>query len=215
MKKSILIFPAFVLFACSAPKIYTAAGFNSSKANAKIVAILPAEVNIQLRPNEANNINAETLKEQSIKTGYNFQEKVYTWFLDKQSKYHYSVSFQDVSLTNSKIKNAGITYEDLKYKDKSEIAKLLGFDAVIQTKISSEKPMSEAASIAIQVLFDPFGGGATNKVEAIINIYDGPTGTLLWTYDYSAAGNIGSSTSTLVDYLMKNASKNFPYKNSK
>ena len=40
MKKSILIFPAFVLFACSAPKIYTAAGFKTvgQKINTKVGA---------------------------------------------------------------------------------------------------------------------------------------------------------------------------------
>jgi hypothetical protein len=33
----------------------------------------------------------------------------------------------------------------------------------------------------------------------------------MWKYDYEAAGSFGSSPNRLVDALMRNASKKFPY----
>jgi hypothetical protein len=56
--------------------------------------------------------------------------------------------------------------------------------------------------------------GSTNSVATTINISDGKSGDILWKYDYTAQGSIGSSTTRLVDNLMRNASKKFPYKAS-
>ena len=75
-----------------------------------------------------------------------------------------------------------------------------------------EKPMSEGAAVAVGLLVGAWG--STNKVETTINIHDGKTGNLLWKYDYEAQGTVGSSTTELVNALMRNASKKFPYKAS-
>ncbi|MGZ8558622.1 MAG: hypothetical protein ACXWWC_09825 [Chitinophagaceae bacterium] len=72
-----------------------------------------------------------------------------------------------------------------------------------------EKPMSEGAAIAVGVLIGAWG--STNKVETTINIHDGKSANLLWKYDYEASGSVGSSTTKLVDALMRNAAKKFPY----
>jgi hypothetical protein len=72
-----------------------------------------------------------------------------------------------------------------------------------------DKPMSEGAAIAVGVIFGAWGN--TNSVQTTINIHDGKSGNLLWKYDYQASGSVGSSTDRLVNALMRNASKKFPY----
>jgi hypothetical protein len=210
MKKSLsLAVIAVSLFSC-APKIYKSAEFDSALAKHKTVAILPAAVTMQLRPNEAKKLSADQMNDMTEKTAIDIQDKMYSWFLRRSDKFHYTVSFQDINKTNALLKNANITYKDLATKDRSELAKLLGVDAVLQNRSKMEKPMSEGAAIAVGLLVGAWG--STNKVETTINIHDGKSGNLLWKYDYEASGSVGSSTTKLVDGLMRNASKKFPYK---
>jgi len=208
MKKLTYSVFALVLFSCG-PKIYKSADFSNALAKHKSVAILPAEVNIQLRPNQAKNLSAEQIQDMANKTAMDIQEKMYGWFLHRGDKYEYTVTFQDVNKTNAKLKEAGIKYFDIKTTDRAKLASVLGVDAVMQDRVTMEKPMSEGAAIAVGLLVGAWG--ATNKVETTINIHDGKSGDLLWKYDYEASGSVGSSSTKLVDALMRNATKKFPY----
>lgn len=207
--KPIAVAITLMLTACG-PTIYKSVNFDQALARHKTVAILPAEVTIKLRPHEAKKMSAEQVADLSMKTGLNFQDKMYGWLLRKADRYHYTVTFQDINKTNALLKQANIRYEDLSSTDRSQIAKILGVDAVIQDNVRMEKPMSDGAAVAVGLLVGAWG--ATNKVETTLNIHDGQSGTLLWKYDYDASGSVGSSSDKLVDALMKNASKKFPYK---
>jgi hypothetical protein len=197
------------LFASCGPKIYKSAEFDTALGRHKTVAILPADVTTQLRPSQAKKLSEEQIADLSTKTGYDIQDKMYSWFLRRSGRFNYTVTFQDVTKTNSLLKQAGIEYKDLATKDRGEIAKILGVDAVLQNRSRMEKPMSEGAAVAVGLLVGAWGN--TNKVETTINIHDGKTSNLLWKYDYQASGSVGSSTTKLVDALMRNAAKKFPY----
>lgn len=209
MRKMLMYALICVLATSCGPKIYQSANFTTALARHKTVAILPAEVTTKLRPNEAKKLTQEQIEELNTKTAYDIQEKMYGWFLRRGSRFSYTVSFQDVTKTNAKLKEAGIEYKDLKSTDREKLAKILGVDAVMQDRLNMEKPMSEGAAIAVGLLVGAWG--ATNNVETTINIHDGKSGELLWKYDYQASGSVGSSTTKLVDALMKNATKKFPY----
>lgn len=202
------IFLLLVLASCG-PTIYKAQDFDNRTANHKTVAILPAEVSIQLRPNEMKNTSAEQLKNLEKNTGETIQDKMYSWFLKRSDKYKYTVSFQDISKTNAMLLKEGITYEVLKSKTKDELARLLGVDAVISTKASMKKPMSDGAAVALGVLVGAWG--STNNVVTSISINESVKGDLVWKYDYTATGSVGSNTDNLVNTLMRNASRKFPY----
>ena len=191
------------------PKIYQSSAFSSALAKHRKVAILPAEVTMQLRPNEAKKLTQEQIDDLVMKTGYDIQEKMYGWFLRKGEKFQYTVTFQDVTRTNALLKEAGISYNDLKTTDRVKLAKILDVDAVLQDRTNMQKPMSEGAAVAVGILVGAWG--STNQVQTTINIHDGKSGDLLWKYDYQAQGSVGSSSTQLVDALMRNASKKFPY----
>jgi hypothetical protein len=206
-----ILFAALAIFALAGcgPQIYKSTDFSNALTRHKTVAILPAEVSIQLRPNQAKGMTAEQMEDMRLKTAYDVQEKMQGWFLRRGEKYHYTVTFQDVIKTNAILKEAGIAYGDLKTTDRSKLAKVLGVDAVMQDRLNMEKPMSEGAAVAVGLLVGAWGN--TNKVATTINIHDGTSGNLLWKYDYEASGSVGSSTTRLVDALMRNATKKFPY----
>lgn len=214
MKKYLLqiVLIAFVVASCG-PKIYKSSAFDAALTKHKTVAILPADVSTRLRPNEAKKVTVEQLNDINEKTGFAIQDKMYSWFLRRSDKYQYTVTFQDITRTNALLKQAGISYNDLATKDRTELSKLLGVDAVLQNRTSLDKPMSDGAAVAVGVIFGVWGN--TNSAQTTINIHDGKSGNLLWKYDYEAAGSIGSSADKLVNALMKNASKKFPYSTKK
>ena len=132
-----------------------------------------------------------------------------SWFLKRSGKYKYTVKFQDISKTNSILADNKITYSDLKTKSKESLAQLLGVDAVITTRASMKKPMSEDAALALGLIVGVWG--STNDVQTTISINEGKKGDIVWKYDYNATGSVGSNTDRLVNALMRNASKKFPY----
>ncbi|MGJ7031036.1 hypothetical protein [Niabella hirudinis] len=210
MKQLLVIAAALVaLFSSCGPAIYKSTDLNRTIQNHRVVAILPANVSIKLRPNEMKKTSAEQLRNMEEKTGYDVQDKMYSWFLRRSDKKNYSVTIQDAAETNVLLKKAGIDYNGLTEKQAKEIAKILGVDALIQTNIRSDKPMSDGAAIVVAVLVGAYG--STNKVETSVNIKEASNGNLLWKYDYEANGGVGSSTGKLVDNLMRNLSKKFPY----
>lgn len=209
MKQMLFAALASILLVSCGPQIYKSTDFNNALAKHRTVAILPAEVSIQLRPNQAKGMTTEQMEDMRQKTAYDVQEKMQGWFLRRSDKFNYTVTFQDVIKTNSLLKQAGIAYADLSTTDRSKLAKLLGVDAVMQDRLNMEKPMSEGAAVAVGLLIGAWGN--TNKVATTINIHDGISGNLLWKYDYEASGSVGSSTTRLVDALMRNATKKFPY----
>ena len=131
MKKLIYSLLLFILFSCG-PKIYKSADFSNALTKHKTVAILPAEVNIQLRPNQAKNLSAEQIQDMANKTAIDIQEKMYGWFLRRGDKYDYTVTFQDVTRTNARLKEAGIKYFDLKTTVRAKLANILEVDAIMQ-----------------------------------------------------------------------------------
>jgi hypothetical protein len=203
----LLLLSAFI-FGCG-PTIYKAQDFDTRTAGHKTVAILPAEVTISLRHNEMKNTTTEQLRESEEKTGLGIQDKMYTWFLKRSGKFKYTVSFQDISKTNALLLQAGIKYADMQAKTKDELARLLGVDAVITTKASMKKPMSDGAAVALGLLVGAWG--PTNDVQTSIVINEAQKGDLVWKYDYNASGSVGSNTDRLVNALMRNASRKFPY----
>ncbi len=214
MKKFLIPFVLLILFitACG-PKIYKSGEFNDVAAKHKIVAILPADVTIMLRPNQSKKMAADELEKNREATAYAIQDKMYSWFLRRSEKFKYTVKFQDVSKTNSILKEAGLTYTDIRLKSKESIAKILGVDAVISNITRMDKPMSEGAAIAVGVLIGAWG--STNNVTTTINIHEAKQGDLIWKYDYVAQGSVGSSPENLVNALMRNASRKFPYNEKK
>jgi hypothetical protein len=71
--------------------------------------------------------------------------------------------------------------------------------------------MSDGASLAMGVLVGFYG--ATNSGKCNININDGKTGDLLWKYEKTLSRSLGSDTNTIINAMMRKASRKLPYIN--
>lgn len=205
---SVVLFLTLLCTACG-PSIYLAQDFQSYAPKHKTVAILPADVFIGLRPNQARNTNAEQMRAMQLQSSLDFQTRIYAWLLRRQGQQHYTVQFQDVALTNSLLRKANLTEADMRTQSPQDLAKLLGVDAVLTTSVHTSKPMSDGAAVALGVLVGAWG--ATNQANITVDIHEATAGKLLWKYDYVASSSVGSSPEGMVNALMRNASRKFPY----
>lgn len=117
--------------------------------------------------------------------------------------------------TNARLRESNLSAADLRARSPQELARVLGVDAVLTTTIRTTKPMSAGAAVALAAVSAAITGvgvfGSTNEANISASILEGSEGKLLWKYDYVAAGSLFSSPDDVVDALMRNASKRFPY----
>lgn len=110
---TLLLTFGLLLSACS-PSIYMAQDFRSYAARHKTVAILPADVTLQLRPNQTKHMSAEQMQETTAKTGLDFQDRIYAWMLRRSQQRAFTVQFQDVRQTNALLRQSGIPFGELR-----------------------------------------------------------------------------------------------------
>lgn len=190
-------------------EIYTNPSFATLAKNHKTLAILPFEASIGLRPNQMKNMTPERIKQMEEKEGLAVQSAMHTYFLKYGKMDNLSVSFLDANTTNAILLKNNITKENIKSYTPAELAKLIGVDGLIMGTFSTDKPMSDGASLALGLVVGVYG--ATNSGKTAINIYDGTSGDLLWKYEKTLSRGLGSDTNTIINTIMRKASKKFPY----
>jgi len=167
----------------------------------KIIAILPPSVSIEA----SRKVDAESLKEQQKTESLNFQKEMYTWILKRKSKNKMDQEILDIETTNAKLKQVGYPEKALSPFEMCEILKV---DGVITSNFALSKPMSNGAAIALLFV----GGiGSTNKVRVQLSIDDCINKKLIWNFSHKYSGGLGSSPSSLIEDIMKKASKKTPY----
>jgi len=119
-----------------------------------------------------------------------------------------SQEIQEVVTTNAILKKAGYPENPL---TTTELCEVLGVDGIMTSNFSLSKPMSDGAAIAEAFLSD--SKSTTNEVHASLSISDYKNQKLIWNYDHKASGSLGSSSSKLVDDIMREASLKMPYMN--
>jgi len=209
VKLAFLLGALLLVSACAT--VYTNENFSEYQSNHKTVAVLPYNVEIQMKklPEGMTSQDVDRMEEEEA---YLFQQQVYSQFLNRYQKGEYTVSFQDVEKTNVLLKRADINYANLNSFTKEEIGQKLGVDAVISGDIKRAKPMGTGAAVVTTLLF---GVGTTNSVDVNMRIHGVQSGDLVWSYDHTANGGLGSSPESLAKSLMKSVSKKFPYKKQK
>ena len=173
------------------------------------VAVIPFETQIGLRQKEREKFTEDQIRKMEAEEGISVQNGLTNWFLRKAGKKGMPIEFQDVTTTNALLAKAGITAANMKNYTPQEIAGILGVDAVMGGLFKTSKPMSEGASAALGALVGFWG--ATNTGDITITLTNAADGTTLWKYGRDLSGGLGSSVDSLIDYIMKKASKKFPY----
>ncbi|TDL99543.1 MAG: hypothetical protein C4K58_06515 [Flavobacteriaceae bacterium] len=168
----------------------------------QIVAILPPVVSITAN----RNTDSYTLKQQQEAESLNFQNELYSWMLKRKSQGKMSKEIQDLQTTNAKLKRAGYPETPL---TTAEICEILEVDGVLTSNFRLNKPFSDAAAVALEVLAGV--SASTNQVQASLSIFDCQNKKSIWNFDHEMSDGVGSTPTTLVDELMRQASNKMPY----
>ena len=208
----VLVF-AFV-YTCSyaqTREIYVNPQFNELASGHKKLAILPFKTIIKLRPKQMEQMSPEQLAQLQKDEGLAVQSALHTYFLKRQDQHNLKMSFQDINTTNAQLAKHNIDQQELEKLTPKELADILEVDAIITGILSTDKPMSEGASAALGILVGIYG--PTNSGKCTININDAVTGDLLWKYEKTLSRSLGSDPNTVINTMMRKASRQLPYIN--
>lgn len=211
MKKHFILFFSAILWtqAFSQTHLYENPYFERIAEGHEEIAIIPFDASITLGPLKMMETSPEQLAKMEESEGEDIQFAMYSWFLKRAKRGSLKVKVQSPSETNAKLKKAGITHETYDEYTPTELAELLGVDAVVVGSIEADKPISEGASIALGLLAGIHTN--TNLVTVNLFIYNGVDGDLLINYNKAVSGSVGSSPENLVNKLMRKASRRIAY----
>ena len=195
-----LLVVALLIEGCA--KIYYTPDSRSVAQSHQIIAIAPPIVSVAA----SKNVSADAMIEQQKTESINFQREMYSWLLKRKMQGSISVEIQDVNITNAKLSEAG--YLNAQLATPEEMCKVLGVDAVMTSTYALSKPMSQGAAIAMY-LFVGFAG-ATNQTTVDLSVHDYKTNKMIFDFNHKLGTTFGSAAS-LVDALMRKASKKLPY----
>lgn len=216
MKKILLCVLLLVFFQStfSQTSLYENPNFDDIAKSHKIIAMVPFETQVKLRPKQMKDMTAEQLNRIEKSEGESIQTAMYSWFLKRKKRGDLqSLEIQDPRTTNAILKKQNIDYNNIMDFTPQELAKILEVDAIISGNFETNKPMSEGASIALGVLIGFFG--TTNSAVINMSVHNTSDGVLLWNYNKKVSGSIGSDTEDLINILMRKASRRLAYtKNS-
>lgn len=200
MKKFILFFTSLLLFSCA--PVYKAPNYKEIAKSHKIIAVLPTNAFIEIK--SAN--DADKIKKQEKIESENLQKSIFDWVKKRTSQGYISVDVQDVNETQRILKEKGI--ESTIGKSYKELAELLNVDAVITSKVTMAKPMTNAEAFFSTLLTGFFFSSKVTTAD--ISLIDKNSGRMFWNYNGTYADTF-ASTDYLIRQMMKDAVRNFPY----
>jgi hypothetical protein len=211
MKILSLLFTIFIVSASEGQtrEIYVNDSFASLTKNHKLVAILPFKAIVKLRPKQMEKMSPRQFQRLEKDEGLAVQGAIHSYLLKRKEQKNLSINFLDVRTANALLAKNNVTEQNIDSFTPKELAKILNVDAVITGVLSTDKPMSEGASVALALAVGL--SGPTNSGKCTININDGATGELLWKYEKTLFRRLGSDTNTVINTIMRKASRQLPY----
>ncbi len=190
-------------------EIYVNPNFNSLAANHQKLAILPFKAIIKLRPKQMEKMTGDQLYQLQQDEGKAVQSAMQSYFLKRKEQHNFRITFLDLLTTNAILAKNNIDGSNIERFTPKELCELLEVDGIITGILSTDKPMSDGASLALGLLVGFYG--PTNSGKCTININDGSTNELMWKYEKTLSRSLGSDTNTIINTIMRKASRQLPY----
>lgn len=203
MKNFFYLLLPLCLLSCS-HNAYLSPAFDHIKDSNETLAILPFEV-INWVEKIPRGATIQSLKAAEKEDGYVMQRDLYRYCLREMHRQERPVLIQHINETNDILTEKGVAFEDLKDMSKSNLAKLLGVDAVIWSKV--HQLYSRRGFMFRRIMNGVWG--TRNQVEATFAIHHQSTGKLLWKYDYGLSIAGEDSVDEVSKELLRNVSRVF------
>ena len=185
--------------------VYESNKFDELSANHQILAIIPFFTHLDLD----EDFEGKELDNLEEKEGHAVQDALETFFGRGKKRKKFSVEFQNVKNTNAILSQNSITYDNIDTYTIKQLCKILKVDGIISGNLDLNILLSKG--IPAEFSFIDYILGDANYGRIGIKISDGNTGKLLWKYEKKINKKSGKNTDDLIDKMMKNATKKFPY----
>jgi hypothetical protein len=171
-----------ILFESCSSTIKTTSETKAKLKNHKTIAILPFEVEFDLRKKNQKQFTDKELAEVRHFMALGLQEHLYRWLISYNKKKPLSVDIQNIEITDSILSERKIRFIDLYNMSRVELAKMMDVDAVLTPNVIFAQPNSEGASIAFMLGVGTFEGLATQEMRMQVLINDNSSDTPFWTF---------------------------------
>lgn len=156
-----------------------------------------------------DSISKEVLTQLEENEGYSVQNALETYFSLGKKKKKFTVEFQNVKNTNAILAKNNISYDNIDIYTVKELCALLDVDGIISGNLNLNVLLSRG--IPTEFSFMDYIRGDANYGRIGIKVSDGATGKLLWKYEKGINKKSGKNTYALIDFMMKQATRKFPY----
>lgn len=201
----LLLFSVATVVLYSQKNIYESAKFDELAFEHETLAILPFLTNLDLD----EELSKQELNELEEREGYAVQNALETYFSKRRKKKKFLVDFQNTKDTKAILTQNDITYANIDVYTVKQLSEILGVDGVISGNIDLTILLSKGIPTDFSIL-DYFSGDS-DYGRIGIKISDGGTGKLLWKYEKKINKKSGKNTNDLIDKMMKQAARKFPY----
>lgn len=213
MKKFLFLFSLtlVVISAQSQTSFYEHPEFPQRAKTHNVIAILPFDVSVNLRPKEMKDMTADQIATMAESESKGVQNALFSWFLKRKNQGRLELDVQPPQTTNAKLLREGITSEVLAAYEPSEICEILGVDAYISGAMATNKLMSQGTAVVMTLLV---GASAGPQVTMTLNIYEGASNELMCNYQKKLTGSGFNTNQDMVNVLMRKASRRIAYTSS-
>lgn len=223
MKKS-LLFPVFaVLFALastSCNRFYKNPDFKNLTAEHHSIAVLPYEIIITGR--QPKSMTEEKRRQIEEQESLAFQKSMVNMIhaVGARGRRDLTVKIQPAEKTAAILAENGISVRDSWNADPEKLAKLLGVDAVIRSRATKQRFLSDAESFGIEAVGTVLGGAVgapifapsrTNEVEVSTSIISAADGETLFTGRDEITVNWTRPANEAIEQINRRVCRRFPY----
>lgn len=223
MKQFTLFILAFSIIACASPRRFQTSSYDKLASRHKKIAILPVIF-------EGKEFDEKITDEEKTKLMQKENDFVQTALYQRvvretgNGKNDVKISIESINTTNEKLKKNNIDIYHLKDVSDDDIAKALGVDAILRTKITTPIMLhstkddlpKEILSVARIFINDPIVNQAINLnvVQVFLNteLIDTKAFEAVWAYSKKRDLEVHDKNTDLLAWLTNDVARRFPYR---
>ena len=223
MKRSIFILFSILLFASCSRDRFKTYSYENYAYQHQTVAIIPVATYTSGRiPREISDEQIEMIEEAESQA---FQIELYNQLARRSGRNanDINIDFQHFSETNQRLEEAGIGLRESWRKSPTELAEILGVDAVVITNVEKEQYLTDLESFGLSVLnsvawvfsngwWPLYGQNRTSDVLVSSAIVDGQSGTVIWSTNRTCPTTWNRPHNEVVRSITRTISRRFPYR---
>jgi hypothetical protein len=186
----------------------------------RTIAILPIDLTVAgTKPTKISSEEYQQRIERNRKYMYNALYIDLVQFGDTRLRKYSNVEFQSLDKTKDILKEKSITDSAAQEMDGGDLAKMLGVDAVIKTKITQNRIMSDEAAMGVDVISGvirstgaslPLPTGVARTSDMYVSCALIKTGYAVWSTRFNNSTDWNYPLEIAIQDVMRNIARRFP-----